>query len=217
MLLSYGNGASGASAAGGASSGASAAGGASSGAGSMMGGAAAVISIIQSLWSIYSSISNWSKSKKAYDAVIEAARTHKGVAVPTSDPTGGSATPKTDTNYKPLAGYLTKDKYKEIVNKTSAPIATEAMASLTDAPAKYVKDPNKDARGKMTGGTVTGTQQITSATAGQQANAQQPPGVRIVNVVDQSLVHDFMASSAGEKVILNTLQKNAASIKEYVR
>ena len=41
-------------------------------------------------------------------------------------------------------------------------------------------------------------------------------GVRIINVVDPSLMQDYMNSPAGEKVILNTLRRNSSNIRQLV-
>jgi hypothetical protein len=41
-------------------------------------------------------------------------------------------------------------------------------------------------------------------------------GVRIINVIDPSLVHDYMNSPSGEKVILNTLRRNSNSIRTLI-
>jgi hypothetical protein len=43
-----------------------------------------------------------------------------------------------------------------------------------------------------------------------------PPGVRIVNVVDPSLAHDYLNSSAGERTILNVLARNAGAVKQVL-
>ncbi len=45
---------------------------------------------------------------------------------------------------------------------------------------------------------------------------QQSGGVRILNVVDPSLVSDFMSSSAGEEVIVNAISRNAGAIKQVL-
>jgi len=41
-------------------------------------------------------------------------------------------------------------------------------------------------------------------------------GVRILNVIDPDLVHDYLQSSSGEKVLLNVIQKNAGNIKQVL-
>lgn len=41
-------------------------------------------------------------------------------------------------------------------------------------------------------------------------------GVRILNVVDPSLVSDFMSSSSGEEVIVNAISRNAGAIKQVL-
>lgn len=58
----------------------------------------------------------------------------------------------------------------------------------------------KDPRNVMNGG-------------GQQQGGN---GVRILNVVDPSLVSDWAASSSGEETIINILQRNAGSIKQVL-
>lgn len=49
--------------------------------------------------------------------------------------------------------------------------------------------------------------------------SQQAPssgGVRVVNVVDSSMVQDFLTSSAGEQVILNTIKRNRRQVSQVV-
>ena len=41
--------------------------------------------------------------------------------------------------------------------------------------------------------------------------------VRIVNDIDPQTISDALATSAGEKVILNTIRRNAAGIKQLLR
>lgn len=40
--------------------------------------------------------------------------------------------------------------------------------------------------------------------------------VRIVNVIDPGLAHDYLTSSAGEKTILNILQRNAGAVRQVL-
>jgi hypothetical protein len=40
--------------------------------------------------------------------------------------------------------------------------------------------------------------------------------VRVVNVIDPSLVQDYMSSSSGEQTILNVMQRNAGTIKQIL-
>jgi hypothetical protein len=42
------------------------------------------------------------------------------------------------------------------------------------------------------------------------------PSVRIVNVVDPSLAHDYLNSSAGERTILNVLARNARAVRQVL-
>lgn len=39
-------------------------------------------------------------------------------------------------------------------------------------------------------------------------------GTRIINVIDPNLVGDFMASAAGERVIMNTIERNAGTVRQ---
>lgn len=39
-------------------------------------------------------------------------------------------------------------------------------------------------------------------------------GVRIINTIDPNLVQDFMASAAGERTILNTIERNAGAVRQ---
>jgi hypothetical protein len=41
-------------------------------------------------------------------------------------------------------------------------------------------------------------------------------GVRVVNVVDSSMVQDFLTSSAGEQVILNTIRRNRRQVSQVM-
>ncbi|BCO30113.1 hypothetical protein TspCOW1_02160 [Thiohalobacter sp. COW1] len=48
------------------------------------------------------------------------------------------------------------------------------------------------------------------------AAAPQGQGVRIVNVVDPAMAADYLNSSAGEKTILNVLQRNAGAVRQVL-
>ena len=41
-------------------------------------------------------------------------------------------------------------------------------------------------------------------------------GTRIINVIDPAMVSDYMASSAGEKTILNVLQRNPGAVRQVL-
>lgn len=43
------------------------------------------------------------------------------------------------------------------------------------------------------------------------------PGIRIVNAFDAEYVHEYLGSNAGEKVVLNTIRRNSAVIKQIAR
>lgn len=48
-------------------------------------------------------------------------------------------------------------------------------------------------------------------------STQGSSSIRIVNTIDPNLVHDYLASSAGERVIINHIQRNAGKIKQMVK
>lgn len=59
---------------------------------------------------------------------------------------------------------------------------------------------------------------ITSTGAPQaEGQPQGPNGIRIVNVVDPAMVESFLTSSAGERVFVNVLQRNANSLRQILR
>jgi hypothetical protein len=47
--------------------------------------------------------------------------------------------------------------------------------------------------------------------------AQQGGGVRIINVMDPSLVSDAIGSASGERAIMNVIQRNAGGISRMLR
>lgn len=44
--------------------------------------------------------------------------------------------------------------------------------------------------------------------------AAQPQNIRIVNAFDSSVIGDYLGSSAGEKIIMNAVQRNAGSFRQ---
>lgn len=52
----------------------------------------------------------------------------------------------------------------------------------------------------------------TSAKLDQKLDSMGSGGVRIINSIDPSLITDYMGSSAGEKVIMNTIRKNQRTV-----
>lgn len=48
----------------------------------------------------------------------------------------------------------------------------------------------------------------------ETAAYNQGAGTRIVNVIDPALVQDYMSSAAGERVILNVIERNAGSVRQ---
>ena len=51
-----------------------------------------------------------------------------------------------------------------------------------------------------------------------EAPAQPAPGpnIRIVNVIDPAMAADYLNSSAGERVVMNLIQRNAASVRNIL-
>ncbi len=49
-----------------------------------------------------------------------------------------------------------------------------------------------------------------------QNRQQQPQNIRIVNAFDTSVVGDFLGSAAGERIILNAVQRNAGAFRQAV-
>ena len=183
----------------------------------MMGMAGSIFSIGTSIMSMASTVSNYISSNKMYDAVMAALPNHQSMTLPT-DPSqlSTSAASSTDTNYQGLAGYLSSDKYQATVQSAATAAATGAVTAITNSPASYTnlaaKNPNQPANP-----VTTGAQQISSSTSSAAfQSSQQAPGVKILNVIDQSLVHDFMSTSGGEKVIMNALKNNASVIKQII-
>ncbi|MGM9571735.1 MAG: tape measure protein [bacterium] len=50
-----------------------------------------------------------------------------------------------------------------------------------------------------------------------RSNQQSGDGINIVNVVDKSMVQDYLSSSAGNKVILNVIQNNRNMIRRLIQ
>lgn len=58
----------------------------------------------------------------------------------------------------------------------------------------------------------TGEEVLSRGDRRNQANGGG--GVRVINVIDPSLVSDYMTSSAGEKAVLNVLQRNPGAVRQ---
>lgn len=151
------------------------------------------IEIGMGAYSIFNSISQYNRSKKLYDEVMKSISIPQGVPVNAIDPTLRS-TRQSDTNYSSFAGFI----------PTSA-----ALRGSLNAPTGYVTGGQYNSRA-----VTTGTQQLNN---GQMQAASAVPGIRVVNVVDKSLFHDFVSSASGERVIMNTMQRNASTVKEILR
>lgn len=179
--------------------------------------AGAAASIIGSLWSIYNTVSAYEKSVDLEKKILAMMPNHQGSTPPKVDPTLDNTSATTDTNYKALAGYLTSDKYSVLFKEAVTAAASGAATAVAASPASYAS--RRGQAGIAVRDASTGVQQLAQSQQQSQQNQQQPqhPGVRIINVVDQSMVQDFMSSAAGEKVILNTVRRNATTVKEYIR
>lgn len=59
-----------------------------------------------------------------------------------------------------------------------------------------------------------GTKAATEGGGGQAA--PQPVGVRVINVLDPNLLQDYLSTPAGERVFVNTLQRNASAVQGIV-
>ena len=57
---------------------------------------------------------------------------------------------------------------------------------------------------------------VPDAPATQPQSPGQGQSVRIVNVVDPAMAGDYLNSSAGERTILNVLQRNAGAVKQVL-
>ena len=44
----------------------------------------------------------------------------------------------------------------------------------------------------------------------------QGGGVRIINNIDPNLMHDYLSSSSGERVIVNLIERNSGAIKQLL-
>jgi hypothetical protein len=169
---------------------------------SNMAAAGAVLSIGMSAYSIYNTIDAYSESLDYYEKVLHEAtkNNNKAPEVFAADTTSPSST-SVDTGYSAitnpagaLAGYINSPKYKDSVASGLAPAAMEGIQSRMKSPASYSASP-------QTGGAEalsTGVQQLAGVINSTQREAAKQQNVRVVNVVDPSLVHDFMSSASGE-------------------
>lgn len=66
--------------------------------------------------------------------------------------------------------------------------------------------------------TPTQVRKGTKAANEGQGSAQQaaPPSVRVVNVLDPALLQDYLSTPAGERVFVNTLQRNPDAVRAIV-
>jgi tape measure domain-containing protein len=60
----------------------------------------------------------------------------------------------------------------------------------------------------------TGEEVLSRADPRNQANGGGSSGTRIINVIDPGLVGDYMTSAAGERTILNVLERNAGTVRQ---
>lgn len=59
-------------------------------------------------------------------------------------------------------------------------------------------------------------QTLSQISSRMQGQAPQASNIRIVNAIDEALVGDFMSSSAGERVILNTISRNGKAVRRLL-
>ena len=184
-------------------------------------GAGAVVSIASSIYSIYNTVDAYSDSLDYYEEVLhEATKNNNKAPEVFATDTTSSATTRTDTGYAAikdpagaLAGYINSPKYKDSIANSLSPASMEGIQNRVKTPAPYAE---KGAQG-TSDALYTGVQQIAGAIASGQKEGAKQQNVRVVNVVDPSLVHDFMSSASGEKVLLNSIQRNASAIKNSLR
>ena len=227
MLLSYGNssltGANGGATAvnalanqgadfyGSAGAGSGAATGAGASAGAAMAGIGALISIATSAMSIYSTVSNYNKSKKARDEILAAARAPSPKPLQT-DQTNASATNITsDTHYKDLAGYTAlDDRARKQITETS----NAAVAAMLNHPSlsASVRSPSAAKSVESGADKLAGTVRDVGAPV---VNVHPQP-IRVVTTPSPDVMTDHMASAAGEKVISSYIYRNARTIKQTI-
>jgi hypothetical protein len=58
------------------------------------------------------------------------------------------------------------------------------------------------------------------ASGGLVTTPAEPPAsgqnIRIVNVIDPAMAADYLSSSAGERVVMNLIQRNATSVRNIL-
>ena len=174
-----------------------------------------ILSIIGSIASIYSTISQHDRNESIRKAIFDEAATPKSffTAADVNKIANTPGTSPTDTNYRGLSGYLPESQYITPASVASSFQAAGSVMRVANQPMQFSGASAKTINSPVT----TGVDKANSAAAGQKPTEQAAPSVRIVNVVDQSLVHDFMSSASGEKIILNTMQRNAMTVKELIR
>ncbi|WP_019865132.1 phage tail tape measure protein [Methylovulum miyakonense] len=178
--------------------------------------AGSALSIGTSLLSIGTTLSSYFDSVDNYDAVLKAATAHNNDApvLPTSDPTLLSPS-GTDTKYGALAGYLSADKYKPILDQAATILAAGSLVQNTAGAAQFVNSSPISTKQSLSGMSVQNNNSVNNYNGSEPAAPQV--NVRVINAVDPSVVHDYMSSSQGEKVILNTIHNNSSSIRETLR
>jgi tape measure domain-containing protein len=62
----------------------------------------------------------------------------------------------------------------------------------------------------------TGEEVLSRSDPRNAANGAGGSGTRIINVIDPSMVSDYLASSSGEKTILNVLQRNPGAVRQVL-
>jgi hypothetical protein len=90
----------------------------------------------------------------------------------------------------------------------SAPSVGRLGVGFLDALHGLTKGSSIPSFGYANGGIVD---QMAAAGGGQSSS------IRIINTVDPNLVHDYLSSPAGERVIVNHIQRNAGKVRQIVK
>ena len=72
---------------------------------------------------------------------------------------------------------------------------------------------------QVTVATPTQVRKGTEAVNGGNGGAQASPTVnqRIINVLDPALVGDYLSTPEGEQLFVNTIRRNASSVKQAIQ
>lgn len=91
----------------------------------------------------------------------------------------------------------------------SAPAVGRLGVGFLEALHRLTQGPSLPSAGYANGGLVD---RMAAAAGGGPASS-----IRIINTLDPNLVHDYLSSPAGERVIINHIQRNAGVVRQIVR